>query len=232
MSRAEHPAYALIKQATGVVARISCARCPSVLDVPIRSGISHSAVVPAKARQAGWLFQLRHPSRCVCRDCYLGPRDPVPDIAEVIAAAEPTPTALSVALKQAAMNQPAKEALMNQPMTVNLPFSPADVKGPTPAQKLKIRAELDANYDEALKLYLDRQTDKSIADKLGVPWGWVRDLREVAYGPLEGDAELLDIRAEHEKLANQIAECGQRLRFLTECHERVAKRLQEWEGRR
>ena len=75
----------------------------------------------------------------------------------------------------------------------------------TPADRAKIREFLDGHYDERRECLLDGFTDKTAGEKLGVPWAWVRDMREFAYGPIKGDPELMEIRAELEKVQGVVA---------------------------
>lgn len=107
---------------------------------------------------------------------------------------------------------------------MNLPPMTDGPRKPTPEQLLRIRQELDGHYDESRRCYLERQTDKTLAERCGVPWAWVRDLREVAYGPLEADSELVEIREEMRRLDDAYGELGNRL-------ETALKRLQAAEER-
>lgn len=105
------------------------------------------------------------------------------------------------------VNPERKEREMQQvkPQTANA------TRTMTPADRAKIREFLDGHYDERRECLLDGYTDKTAAEKLGVPWSWVRDLREFAYGPIKGDPELMEIRAELEKVQGVMAELAAKL---------------------
>lgn len=77
--------------------------------------------------------------------------------------------------------------------TMTLP-QPAAARTMTPADRMKIREFLDGHYDEQRKCLLDGHTDQSAGEKLGLPWSWVRDIREAAYGPIETDPELIELK--------------------------------------
>lgn len=62
------------------------------------------------------------------------------------------------------------------------------LRAPTKEQRRLILREIDENY--SAKSYVPGTTDKSIGEKLNVPWAWVRDLREENFGPAGLDPEI------------------------------------------
>lgn len=91
-------------------------------------------------------------------------------------------------------------------------------RGPTPAEKYKIRDFLDGAYDDTKKGYIDGWTDKRAAEKLNFPMAWIRDMREFAYGPLECDVEVSDLLDEIERVKRkqleELASLEKRVRSL------------------
>ena len=69
-------------------------------------------------------------------------------------------------------------------------------------EKRILFGELDAAYQDAEHGYKPGNSDKTVADALGVPIIWVRQLREEMFGPAEGDKTIKELAA---LLARQIA---------------------------
>ena len=200
-------------------ARVNCSRCRAHLEVNILSGDNHLTLVERHARNAGWLFNKNVASKCVCPSCYLGDHaEPEKDAPP----SQPIPETALAAAFVAAVNKETQVMPQSIPPRLgsSLPSGPKPIGAPTPQQKMKMREQLDGFYDENLKGYLDGHTDKTIADLCGVPWAWVRDLRDVAYGPLEVDAELQEIREQHRQLGEMRDGFS---RTLTRLEERIAR---------
>jgi len=62
-------------------------------------------------------------------------------------------------------------------------------------EKRILFGELDAAYQDAEHGYKAGHSDKSVADALGVPIVWVRQLREEMFGPAEGDKTIKELAA-------------------------------------
>ena len=56
-----------------------------------------------------------------------------------------------------------------------------EVRQPTKEQRRLIFREIDENYSG--KCYVSGVTDKSIGEKLKMPWAWVKEIREENFGP-------------------------------------------------
>ena len=75
----------------------------------------------------------------------------------------------------------------------------------TQADRRKIFRELDEHWDEKAGRYFGSATDKTVADKLGVPWKWVADIRDENFGAETNEAadlalaELASLKAEADK---------------------------------
>jgi hypothetical protein len=63
-----------------------------------------------------------------------------------------------------------------------------ELRQPTREQRRAIFREIDENYDG--RAYVLGASDKSIAEKLKVPWAWVAAIREENFGPPGLDPEL------------------------------------------
>jgi hypothetical protein len=85
---------------------------------------------------------------------------------------------------------------------------PAD-RSPTPTQKKAIRDALDGNFDEEIGRYLDGLTDQKVAEKIGVPHAWVREIREKAYGEIKVNPDIEAIGLEVGRLSIFVKETEQ-----------------------
>lgn len=190
-------------------ARVICSRCASVLEVNMHSMGNNPATVEKQARAEGWLFHAHTARKNVCPSCYLGQAPEPPAEAGGAKIEELAPvatTALAKALVEAVAAQ--KEKVMQ--------VAPAYVapKSPTPEQKMKIREELNGSYNEKMQCYIGPETDKDIAARLDVPWSWVRDLREIAYGPLKEDGAIVELKEELAKAKGYLAKLEERIHQL------------------
>ena len=70
--------------------------------------------------------------------------------------------------------------------------------------KRKIWRTIDDNY--ASNKYVAPATDKSLAEELGVPWAWVKEVREEDFGPAGEDPELIKMIEKLENLDKRVKE--------------------------
>jgi hypothetical protein len=77
----------------------------------------------------------------------------------------------------------------------HVPTEPAQPRIMDREEKRILFGELDAAYQDAEHGYKPGHTDKTVADALGVPVVWVRQLREEMFGPAEGDKTLKEMAA-------------------------------------
>ena len=69
-----------------------------------------------------------------------------------------------------------------------------DVIPPTPNMRTKIYEMIEASYDREKQRYTGVDTDKTIAAELGITrWGWVKEVRELMFGPDGNEAEDIEI---------------------------------------
>jgi len=105
-----------------------------------------------------------------------------------------------------------------------VPMAPpklVDVRKPTQAERMKIRALLDLHFDDARGMYLEGKNDQTLAEEVGVPRLVVEQMREVSYGPLRVNPEDVAMQAE-------ITQLRQDLDLLKkELDERLAPRREE-----
>ena len=84
-------------------------------------------------------------------------------------------------------------------------------------EKRILFGELDAAYEDAEHGYKPGHTDKSVAEALGVPVVWVRQLREEMFGPAEGDKatkKIIELHARLDKLDAKIIEAAESVATL------------------
>ena len=87
----------------------------------------------------------------------------------------------------------------------------AVVREPTAEHRLRIRRALDEHFDDAKGCYLDGMTDQRLGDNLKVPWKWIEQIREAAYGPIRTDPEIEAVRGEIVAIKAALAKAEQRL---------------------
>ncbi len=146
------------------VARIQCVRCDAHEDWTIAG--THNPERTCKAfRAAGWECDWSHPTRRTCPAC------------------------LERRAAQRAGDSPGQKVVTLQPKQQG-----ASMADPTQDQRLKIRALLDANFDDAKGFYLGGYSDQRIGAEVNVPWAAVQKIREAAYGPIKGDPEIESIK--------------------------------------
>ena len=67
-------------------------------------------------------------------------------------------------------------------------------KGPTHDQLKRIAGHLREVFEPEAGHYLDSQNDHTVGDVLGVPWGWVRQVRELLGFEIRVDPEIKALR--------------------------------------
>ena len=207
MTRRYDTAYAIISKVGDhrqVYARATCAAdgCRESLDITKRDHVPPEAVAK-KFRQLGWSFDNDKPGRVRCPKC-LAKSKPQKD--EPVTAIKP-PTATVTPITA-------------MPRTL------------TADEKAKVRLLLDGQFDDQKGMYLEGYSDQRIGSETGVPWACVRDLREIAYGPIKMNPEIETLRAElgalHERARQAMSEAG---KALSDCAslstriENLAKKL-------
>lgn len=134
--------------------------------------------VSSKARRAGWKVG-RGPSRDRCPTHARHTREnEVNDAAKLPERTRQVLDTHAVA-KDGVVTMLAERA--------NVPTEPAPPRVMDRDERRIVFGELDAAYQDAEHGYKAGHTDKSVAEALGVPVVWVRQLREEMFGPAEGD---------------------------------------------
>ena len=64
--------------------------------------------------------------------------------------------------------------------------------------------EIDDNYDESRASYVFEVTDKTIGEKLGVPWAWVANIRDDNFGPAGPDPKITEALEQIETLTKEV----------------------------
>ena len=86
---------------------------------------------------------------------------------------------------------------------------------PSPSDKATIRQFLDGHFDDSKGMYLDGCSDEKAGLELNMPWAWVRDIREFAYGPIKVDPEIAALKAEINAISPKIAEISKTIAELS-----------------
>ncbi len=211
------------------VARFTC-RCGATHDQVVRpSQGMNPEEIAKRARRDGWDAHAFRLSGIRCPACQAArrqrrspvraepPTPPTPNPAgEIIASA----IRARIAPLDLPFTPPAPEPVhpMNPPTPafrsaaapLKLTAKPAPPKAEptlpreaTTAERVKVRALLDANFDDAAGRYLDGYSDQRIGEEVGVPWAIVARIREVGYGPIKVDPEIDAIRSEMAKLRTE-----------------------------
>lgn len=99
----------------------------------------------------------------------------------------------------------------------------------TTEDRRRIFREIDENY--VAKSYIDGVTDKTIGEKLKMPWAWVAKVREENFGPEGEDKQAKFLKAEIERLSKKIDDIENDSLRLAERAEDMTKELTELKGR-
>ena len=102
---------------------------------------------------------------------------------------------------------------MAEPIKLTPP-APVSIHPLSASQRLAIRSALDRHFDDEKGRYLGGQSDRTIAEAVGVPALHVKAIREMAYGELRADPDLLAIQAEATELGRRLRDLEARLAKL------------------
>lgn len=147
------------------VGRFRCCGCGATLDIPLGSTFNPN-YPPKKAEEKGWVANRYSRSGTYCPACKaIRPHhDPESELRKVI------------------------------PMAIKPASEPLPIREATPDQRVMIRAALDKSFDDSVGTYLDDMSDQRIAELAGVPRIIVERIREAAYGPINVDPVMLELR--------------------------------------
>lgn len=163
-------------------ARAFCSSCGARTEVRVGGGSANYEHAAKKMRSAGWDIDISH-QRVRCPSCN-SPKRQKPEGGQVVTPKIPTSPTKSIASTPA-------PGLASEAITA---------RTLSPDQRARIRRELDAHFDDTRGCYLDGMSDKKIGESLGIPWAFVRDLREAAYGKITSDGVLDDLKQEADKV--------------------------------
>jgi hypothetical protein len=147
------------------------------------------------------------------------PAPPSPPV--LVAPAPPVTPPSNPTPEEPVMPEPVKMSAAAPPNT-QAPPPPDAVRLPVPnlipplttQQRLSIRMALDRHFDDEKGRYLGGQSDRSIAEAIGVPTIHVKAIREAAYGELRADPELLALQAEATELSRRLRDLEARISKL------------------
>jgi hypothetical protein len=184
-SRRGEPAFSIERAfRDGVYRSICTARCAKCQNLEEFKWDHGNNPIPIKKRflEKGWLFDPYNKKSCICPDCKKR--------GWVMAMPEKKAEDKVVAIKPSG-----KDA------------QPAPPRALTPEERGKVRSLLDSHFDDAVGRYIDGYSDQRIGTELDIPWSRVREIRELAYGPIKEDPRLAALSAD-------LAECKDTLSKL------------------
>lgn len=160
-------------------ARFVCVSCQAHFETKFpHAGPRDRPILMERAERLGWEIKG---GRLRCPACAKARERPAPKRTDLVVLAN---------------------ALMERKQMAVSPIPAA--RAPSADQRQKIRAMLDANFDDGIGRYLEGCSDQKIAEALSVPRVFVEQIRDAAYGPIRvsHDAEKLgqEIKAAMEKL--------------------------------
>ena len=174
-------------------ARFACARCGGHADLQISSHEPPEKIVK-RAERVGWHISN---SRAECPICVNRDRSREKPKTDWLAKA--------------------REALKERfPEMAVSPIPTA--RAPSADQRQRIRALLDANFDDAKGRYLDGFSDQRVGETLNIPWGVVAKVRDALGLKIKIDPELAKVKADIGAAEGIIADLRRRV-------ETVEKRL-------
>lgn len=99
-------------------------------------------------------------------------------------------------IKHCTQEEPMQKTAMTA--KAKTPATVTDLRKPTPMQKRQIIGILEDVYDDDLKRYRGKETDKSVAETIGINVmpGWVAEIREDMFGPDGSNDEMETLMAE------------------------------------
>lgn len=186
--------YALVRNKVGDGYRtdfvLTCAGCSATAAVHADPQ-SPPNIIVQKFERLGWYANERNASGCFCPKCLKGK----PKAAATVDPAAPTGATIA-------------EPHERRPVAAELP------KGPTHEQRKRIAAHLRGCFDDERGCYLDGETDQRIGERFGVPWGWIREVRDLLGFEIRTDQEIEALRAEIEALADMALALDRKLTAL------------------
>lgn len=174
---------------TGFV--LTCSNCGAEATIHADPNCAPHIIV-SKFVKLGWAANERNAAGCYCPACIKGAK----------------PKAKTTIEPETA----ARSASIPSP-TAELP------KGPTHEQRKRIAEQLRGCFDEDRGCYLDGETDQRIGERLGMPWSWVREVRDLLGFEIRIDPEIEALRAEVAALADMVVALDRKLDAL------LAKRI-------
>lgn len=171
--------------------------------------------VSSKARRAGWKVG-RGPSRDRCPTHAKHTREnEVPATNDLMHTRHKLPEATRQVLDTHTVAKDGVVTLLAERFDVSVESAPPRVMDRD--ERRILFGELDAAYQDAEHGYKPGHTDKSVAEALGVPVIWVRQLREEMFGPAEGDKatkKIIELHARLDKLDAKIIEAAESVAAL------------------
>lgn len=167
--------------------------------------------VVKRARRAGWQAEIERPGQNRCPACQEARRGKVRP--ERAPDHHPQQQEENVVTMTTARKAPAAPPLTAEQIAA---------RKPTPEQRGRIREALELYFDAAAGTYQNSYSDQRIGQELNLPWSFVEQIREAAFGPIlvtaeqmAMRAEIAKLRSEHEKAAQLVGQANQAVEKAT-----------------
>lgn len=118
----------------------------------------------------------------------------------------------------------------SKPVFLNKPKTPSPREMPV-ADRRRIFREIDDCYDESGGRYVMGETDETLANRLSVPWGWVKDVREENFGPAGPNPEIEKLTKEVADMAKKVSAAEVQAMTAAETAENLGKALAQLQNR-
>ena len=202
-----------------------CASCGNAGAIAISPNHHNPEAIGQKFRDHKWEFNPFQKSGCTCPDCIarrkLARAGESPNRAMQPAGGSASPSKRESEPSAAPVPHSSKE---DKTVTQTLTLVPTGA-GITVLQRGKVREFLAGTFDEQRGHYLDGYSDARVAKEHNVPEAAVRELREVAFGPLKSvpelDALLVDQKSLEERSRAHVREAGEISASVTDLRRRL-----------
>ena len=193
--RAYRNAIVSVGNTTRAVIRFTCVNCCNELEIANNDPRKHGSFFGSQARRRGWQTDGEAINKVLCPDCRKAPayrtrRDA--ELDSVVMTALPAPLTI-----EGHAEEVVKEAA----------FMPKEL---TQDQRMQIRNLLDKHFDDKAGCYLvgddgTAESDQSIGETVGIPWGEVTKIREAAYGKILIDPVVASLRSQLAGIEAEVA---------------------------
>lgn len=167
----------------------TCAECAETHAERFPGGGLSPEYAAKRARLRGWVVEPRRHSGNRCPACIARTKPPKKAAPASAPPLIPIPQETTNVVE---LPKPAPKIVAAPP------------RQPTSQDRVRIRGMLDKTFDDGVGCYLDGYSDQKIGEELKLPWSFVQEIREAAYGPIRVDPEIAGLRAQLVGLGTKI----------------------------